>query len=80
MKHAARVAQHVAHEWEIECHFCGESATSKDLSPRVVRLNPVGAGAILAAKGWREVTSRKFQVVAAACPKCASTKDKDRGE
>jgi hypothetical protein len=76
---AQRIEKHVAYKWEVECHFCGEVTTNDDVRPHVTMIDPLVAGPWLAAHGWREVTSRKYQVVAAACPKCASMKDSLRG-
>lgn len=56
----------------ITCHFCGyerNAGNAASIAEVARRLHDWG---------WREVSSEKYQVLAAACPGCAKTKDKDR--
>lgn len=51
----------------LECHFCGEKLESNEGNEITSAMFLLGA----VENGWKEVTSRAFQVVAAACPECA---------
>lgn len=67
--------KHIATKHEIQCHFCGFIGVC-DFSQEMTSI--LGACAWFYGKGWRQVSSRKFQAIAAACPDCAPKKDKDR--
>lgn len=47
----------------IECHFCGDT----EYCDKETRIE---ATEVFYHLGWREVTSKTYQVVAAACPTC----------
>jgi hypothetical protein len=72
---ALKLTHYMSSQTTVECHFCGESYTVDSADHD----SPEGFALHLYAVGWREVNSRYFQVIAAACPACATGKDKDRG-
>ena len=71
---------------KIECNFCGEEYDNfeepydleeiKDATEKLLNESEKS----LKEKGWKEVTSDKFNCIALACPKCAKLPDRERGE
>jgi hypothetical protein len=74
---SSALKDHITAIYKIECHFCGHRETLDTTD---------GKGFIDTSKfckfwfeaGWKIVTSKKYQVIAPACPACAKIKDKDR--
>lgn len=70
------LAGYIAAKHSLTCHFCGAIA---EHDATWNEAHSVEAAAVyFAAKGWREVDSSKYQVIAAACPSCAATRDSQR--
>jgi hypothetical protein len=71
-----KIGKHIRTVFEICCHFCSMTHTA-ELDREAESLTE-----FITSRhndGWREITSREFNVVSIACPDCVKMPDKDRG-
>lgn len=66
-----KLTNHVRTEMSVSCHFCGMNH-SVQLDHEVENLTEFVNS--LYRDGWREITSRAYNVVSIACPECVSKK------